>query len=127
MTRRAALPSESALHAGWRERASALGFGGGEVAAVLWRERGPARPPDRPDRIADALAGPDGLTADRSQFDRLRVVRAFCERGGVGLDAREAERLADEFLASGRVVELPRRRAGRRAALHDAGAAGRRG
>ena len=37
------LPSDSSLHAGWRERAKAIGFGQPELAGLLWRERWPAR------------------------------------------------------------------------------------
>jgi hypothetical protein len=59
-------------------------------------------------RIAEELAGPDGLTRQRSTFTRRDVIQAFCERlpAGAGVTVAEVERAADRFLASERGVAL---------------------
>jgi conjugative relaxase-like TrwC/TraI family protein len=109
LTRRAKgpLPVGGALHGEWRERAAELGFGREDLRATLGRAPWPVLEPERLSEVAAHLAGPEGLTESRSHFDRRRVVRAVSELAGAGAAAREVERMADAFLASSRVVELP--------------------
>jgi hypothetical protein len=60
------------------------------------------------ERIEAWLASPAGLTAKRSTFRRVDVLRAICEQTppGVRIDVERVEALADGFLASGRAVAL---------------------
>lgn len=95
----------TALRQQWAARAESLGFGAATVAAVLGVHR--YAEPDVA-RIAEQLAGPAGLTARASTFQRRDVVRAWCERLPDGADVTEVLRLADATLDSraGLAVEL---------------------
>ena len=91
----------------WRTRAAELGFTEPELARTLGHH-GRSRASREPDfeRVLDALAGPAGLTRDKSTFNRGDVVQALCERlpPSETLDGAVLEALADRLLASKRVV-----------------------
>src|SRR5215213_9200009 len=96
------------LVAEWRERAAQLGLTPEAVRALGDRRRSIGLDGELVERVAAQLAGPDGLTRQRSTFTRRDVLRALCERLPAGSDVTVAdvERVADHFLASGRAVVL---------------------
>jgi len=57
-------------------------------------------------RLFEALAAPDGITADRSTFSYGRLLEAVCDRLPAGGRVTDVVALADAFLASAHVVEL---------------------
>ena len=102
------------LVAEWWDRARARGFKQQDLARC--RRRHTTVAPSPPDEdIFDRLAAPDGLCSGTSVFTRADVIAAVVDMGAedgsgregpVLLSADEVERMADEFLASDRVVEL---------------------
>lgn len=94
----------------WRRRAAEFGLGEDALLRLPCSE---ALELDVGIRryTVERLVGPDGLTAQRSTFDRRDVMRAVAEsrRGGASLD--ELESLCDQVLAHPNVVELPLARA----------------
>jgi ATP-dependent exoDNAse (exonuclease V) alpha subunit len=92
----------------WRARAAQLGLTPKELRGIGSDGREVAVTAELVDAISEDLAGPDGLTRQRSTFTRRDVVQAFCEAlpAGGDVSAAEVERLADAFLASDRVVVL---------------------
>jgi conjugative relaxase-like TrwC/TraI family protein len=111
----------------WRGKAAEIGFDPAELAQVLDRvpRSVPDSVPDRvpgsgpvPDLVPDSvpegdveamfteIAGPTGLTAKSSSFDRRDVLRAIAERAGAGMTVSEIEALADRFLEHPGVVRL---------------------
>ena len=99
------------LFAEWRQRATDLGV----TAEIVSGWTGPGRlAPGRgqPDRawvqeLFDRLVGAEGLTERRSSFDRRAVVREIADAFGDGAEIELVLGLAQEFLASERVVALP--------------------
>ncbi len=91
----------------WHERAAALGFTAADIPQLLGHEA-PELSRERWEHLAEQLAGPDGLTRDRSTFSRRDVLRAICDRlpAGTALRPGQLEALVDEFLTSPRVVAL---------------------
>ena len=91
----------------WRARAAAVGFTVADVPRLLGHEA-PELSRERREQLVDELAGPDGLTRDRSTFSRRDVLRAICDRlpAGTALRTGQLEALVDEFLASPLVVAL---------------------
>ena len=71
-------------------------------------DREPYRPIDAAATadIADGLAGPSGLTAQASTFDRRDVICAFAGAARQGATLQEIEAFAHAFLADPRVVAL---------------------
>jgi Ti-type conjugative transfer relaxase TraA len=94
------------LSAEWRERASALGLDTGQLRELLGLDEPRALDALNVERIKDELAGPHGLTRQRSSFNRRDVVQAWCERLAQGADVDVVERLVDKLLAGDRVVAL---------------------
>ena len=92
----------------WRERAVQLGLTPELVRTLGGRVRSAPLPGDLVEEIAEWLAGPTGLTQDRTTFTRRDVLQALCERlpASACISTRDAERLADSFLASPRAVVL---------------------
>ncbi len=102
--------SPADLFAEWRQRATDLGVTDATVAT--WTSRPVAKAEVELDRawvesLFDRLAGPDGLTERRSSFDRRAVVRAVADSFGQGARPDTVLALADQLLASARVVPLP--------------------
>ncbi len=92
----------------WRERARALGLVPEAVRALGGRVRSGPLDERVVEQILEQLAGADGLTRDRSAFTRRDVLQALSERlpAHASVSAADIERLADDFLASPRVVVL---------------------
>ncbi len=91
----------------WRDRAAELGWAIDELQDRLGHEA--AQFDDEHwARIVEALAGPQGLTRERSSFGRRDVLRAICDRlpPGVRVTAAELESLTERFLAGPTVVPL---------------------
>lgn len=96
----------SALGAEWLTRASALGFGPEQVAALTSRHLAEQVDVAQLVRIADKLTGPEGLTAHTSTFARHDVIRAWCDALPAGADSAQVQALADALLASDAVARL---------------------
>lgn len=64
----------------WRRRAAELGRHAVDLRSGLARGAVPALDEDAWLRVAGSLGGPEGLTRDRSSFDRADVLQAICER-----------------------------------------------
>src|SRR3954447_12794105 len=92
----------------WRERARALGLVPDVVRALGCRGRSGPLDERVVDQILEQLAGADGLTRDRSAFTRRDVLQELSERlpAHASVLAADIERIADDFLASPRVVVL---------------------
>lgn len=119
------------LRAEWWGQARQLGVTEEAVAAWTGPGRhighiGAADPATR--RLFEHLAGPAGLTARRSSFDRRTVIQAVADSFGSGADVADVVALAESFLASDEIVALPmpthgsevlRRRDGAMVALED--------
>ena len=67
--------------------------------------------PERLREIDEQLAGPDGLTAHASTFDRRHVLQAWCNELPAGAPITEVEQLADRTLADPAMVQLRGRQA----------------
>jgi len=70
------------------------------VDRPVWRE------PEPEDAVARRLAGPDGLTRDRSTFCRRDVVQAFAEAARDGARVEPIQAAADAFLDRHDVIAL---------------------
>src|SRR5918994_3216919 len=99
---------------GWRTRAAALGFGREELAACL--DRALELPEPEPEALYRAPAGPEGICANLSIFNRADVLAALVdlpvpqddgEAQLLLVPAARLESLADGFLASRHVIALP--------------------
>jgi len=95
-----------AMREEWWARAERLDLDRETLAAV----RNQARPIEVDDalvdRVVEELAGPDGLTAQRSSFVRRDVIQAWCEQLARGGEVELIEDLADDFLASDDAIVL---------------------
>src|SRR5918995_602582 len=98
---------------GWRTRAAALGFGREELAACL--DRALELPEPEPEALYRAPAGPEGICANLSIFNRADVLAALVdlpvpqddgEAQLLLVPAARLESLADGFLASRHVIAL---------------------
>lgn len=91
---------------GWRDTAAELGFDRAELNALLQPGRTPA-PVDLTSTLR-RMASADGLTANRSTFDRRDVIRAWAEAHPDGADAERLRELTDATLApdTGKVIDL---------------------
>jgi conjugative relaxase-like TrwC/TraI family protein len=92
----------------WRARAAQLGLTPEAIRALGQRAQSRPLPPGAAEKIAAELAGPRGLTRERSTFTRREALQAFAERvpADAGVTVAELERLTDDFLASARVVTV---------------------
>ena len=91
--------------AAWWEHAHALGLHSDHLAATLGRAVSPSGlDRDTAAGLARTLAGPAGLTAHHSTFDRRAVLQALAEAAGAG--ARPAELVAnvEVILADDRIA-----------------------
>jgi conjugative relaxase-like TrwC/TraI family protein len=91
----------------WRARAAEQGFGAREITALLGRSA-VRRPKRYRTRIAEHLAGPDGLTRQESTFTRREVLQGLAAAYPEGISAAELEKDADRFLSSRGVAVTPR-------------------
>jgi conjugative relaxase-like TrwC/TraI family protein len=90
----------------WRSRASEMGLGLDELAAVLDRcAPGPPTAPLAQD-VAASLSAPGGITRDASTFDRRDVLRDWADAHREGASVARLEALADEWLASDAAIAL---------------------
>jgi conjugative relaxase-like TrwC/TraI family protein len=92
------------LRAEWRARSAEHGLDQWALADVV--DRGASRDPGPQEDVARRLAGPEGLTRDRSTFSRREVVQAFAEAAHDGARVEEIESAADAFLRRGEVIAL---------------------
>lgn len=90
----------------WWERAERLGFDRATLAEV--RDQASPQLVDDAlvDRVVEDLAGPQGLTQQRSSFLRRDVIQAWCEQLARGGEVELIEDLADDFLASEHAIPL---------------------
>jgi Ti-type conjugative transfer relaxase TraA len=88
----------------WRARAAEHGLDQWALADVVGR--GAPRDPELQEDVARRLAGPDGLTRDRSTFSRREVVQAFADAARDGARVEEIESAADASLRRGEVIAL---------------------
>ncbi|MGH9074286.1 MAG: MobF family relaxase, partial [Acidimicrobiales bacterium] len=99
----------------WQDRAEGLGLRATAVESLLHRAvPGPvAAPPElappelAPPELASELLGPGGLADVTGSFGRRDLLRWVAQRLGRGAQVAEIERLADQVVASGAVVERP--------------------
>lgn len=100
---------------GWRERSRRLGLEPEQLRELVGRDESRELDPERIARVEQSLAGPEGLTRQRSSFARREVLEAWCERLGQGADVDVVE-------AFGRptAYQRPGRAAGGRCARADA-------
>jgi len=90
----------------WWARAERLGLDRDTLAAVRVQAH-PIEVDDAlVDRVVEELAGPQGLTAQRSSFARRDVIQAWCDRLAHGGEVELIEDLADDFLASDDAIAL---------------------
>nr|MDP8942669.1 relaxase domain-containing protein [Actinomycetota bacterium] len=94
------------LRADWRSRAEEFGLGRALGARPLARQPERGLDDEEVEEHGQRLAGPHGLTAQESTFDRRDVVRAFAEAHGQGAAIERVEQLAERFLASPLAVRL---------------------
>jgi conjugative relaxase-like TrwC/TraI family protein len=95
----------------WLERAIELGLDvtghrKGPFGPLLGTESWLPAPGTEIERLFEDLAGPDGVTAAASTFERRDVVRSLAEAIGGGADFERVEGLAERFLGRGDVIEL---------------------
>ncbi|MEN8234195.1 MAG: MobF family relaxase [Actinomycetota bacterium] len=96
------------LEAEWRHRAEQVGLTPQRVASVTGRHRDVT--PPNPEILFEALASPDGLTAQASTFAEAEVVKEIAGSLPGGGTRGEIEALAERFLTTRDVVPiLPKR------------------
>ena len=93
------------MHERWRERAEEIGLSREAIQETFdsWRARS-AR--DKEPSVAKAMAVGTEVTASASHFDRRDVVQAVAGMRRDGMAAADVERVADEFLASEKVLRI---------------------
>lgn len=96
------------LAAGWQQRADALGFDAHQASDDLLRRRFASHSSARiqVEMLFTELAGPDGLTRNRSTFGRRDVIQALCDRLPTGAPVAEVMAWAERFLESPHCVHL---------------------
>ncbi len=81
----------------WAAKADTIGFDPATITDVLHQATPHLRTTDEIEALFDWLAGPDGLTAQASTFDRRDVLRAIAEHLPGGGTVEEIIELADRF------------------------------
>jgi conjugative relaxase-like TrwC/TraI family protein len=96
---------EGDMHERWRERAAEVGLSREAIQETFdsWRARS-AR--EKEPSLARAMAVGTEVTASASHFDRRDVVQAVAGMRRDGMAAADVERVADEFLASEKVLRI---------------------
>ena len=101
-------PVDGTIRELWEAKAAAIGFEPNLVDVALdLVDRHPPLP-SRDGLFAD-LAGPEGVTEQRSTFDRPDVLRAIADRLPMGAPVSAIEAMADDFLDLADVVVLGER------------------
>jgi conjugative relaxase-like TrwC/TraI family protein len=105
-TRRAKESGVSAetLRDEWCELAAAHGVDERGLAALCGGARGVDLDEAALDAVAERLAGPQGLTRQRSSFGRREAIQDWAEQLSAGAPVERVEAVADEFLATRAVV-----------------------
>jgi conjugative relaxase-like TrwC/TraI family protein len=105
-TRRPKDPDVDAIHlrAEWARKASEAEFEPAELGNMLGRRRSGPTAADRRQQIENHLASPAGLTERTSTFDRLAVLRAWCDHLPNGAAVPYIEELTDRFLTSHQAI-----------------------
>ena len=90
----------------WRAEAGGLGVDADAVRRLL--DRTPHPPSVDRDTLASTVLGPEGVTRDRSTFDRGRLIREVCQHLPVGADftANQILALSGELLRDDDVVPV---------------------
>ncbi len=101
----------NALTVDWRDIAAAHGITSQTLTTLTGRATAPPLLSRRVREIDEQLAGPDGLTAHASTFDRRHVLQAWCNQLTAGAPISEVEQLADRTLADPAIVQLRGREA----------------
>jgi conjugative relaxase-like TrwC/TraI family protein len=96
-----------AAQADWRARAAEHGLDARAVRAVLGHAPAPSPTPAEIARIAEWMAGPDGLTKQASTFTRREVVRAWAEAHPGGIAPQRLEALTGAFIAQMAITVEP--------------------
>jgi conjugative relaxase-like TrwC/TraI family protein len=100
--------TEEVIYDRWRSELTEQGISERTYAERLGRATGHALTDDQTAALLEALAGPEGLTAQASTFARRDVVDQLARRLPTGTSAtttlRELEALADRFLSERAVV-----------------------
>lgn len=106
-------PSDSeGLYERWQREAHQMGYSV-DPADILHQAEPETPTSEQVEAWSDHLAGPTGLTEQRTTFGRRETIRAWCEAPGATTSgAAEALSRADEWLSTDEVVPLE---AGRRA------------
>ncbi len=95
--------SEQSVYQRWARELAEQGVGERQLAEVCRGERGRPATTQQVRQVLDALAGPQGLTAEASTFTRADVVDALAKRLPVAASATQAlmqvEEVADRFVA----------------------------
>jgi hypothetical protein len=100
--------SGHALSVDWRDIAADHGIKAQTLTALTGH---PTATPARLREIDVELAGPDGLTAHASTFDRRHVLQAWCNQLPADAPVTEVEQLARRTLADPAMVQLRGRQA----------------
>ena len=95
--------------ADWRARAAEHGLDRTSLSRLLGHERAVELPPQKLARVAERLAGPEGLTRRESTFTRREVIRVYAEAHPQGIGAGRLEALADAFLSERSILVEPAR------------------
>jgi hypothetical protein len=88
------------LRAGWMDKALSAGFDPTSLTGLLCRRQPEPVTAGRQQEVERHLASPAGLTERASTFDRLAVLRAWCDQLPAGAPVTTIEDLADQFLTT---------------------------
>jgi Ti-type conjugative transfer relaxase TraA len=91
----------------WRDRASDLDIADPTMADQLGRHHRTPVTDDEAEALIAHLAGPDGLTAQDSTFERRDVMRSVAASLPDGAPVAEVSAVADRLLTSPAIVALP--------------------
>jgi conjugative relaxase-like TrwC/TraI family protein len=96
------------LRAGWADKARAAGFDPAALTELLYQQHPRPLTAMERDDVECHLASPQGLTERASTFDRLAVLRAWCDQLPNGASVATVEELADRLVnAHTALVSLP--------------------
>jgi conjugative relaxase-like TrwC/TraI family protein len=101
-------PSDSeGLHDRWARETAAMGWDPAELAGTLGQAQARTPTEEEIEAASNRLAGPSGLTEQRSTFGRGQAIQAWCETPGMATaGAAEAVTRTDAWLAGDEVQAL---------------------